>query len=268
MAAAVPSGHRSGGCHGTQIGSSRGSKIAHCLGWRTAAKKRTFYQGKRCNSHNIGGSDETRTPIRPSISPLDAARGSISGPAVGRLLTPESGSDRSFRPVTATRDRRSIAPDRFPGTPHGPPDHKSGHPDGPNAPARVLSRPPKTEPRIIPPHVSASLAPSASRTGVRRRSDYGPGSASWCAEFWPLAPLHQAWNKAGREWHRIGRRPGQSSASGCASPVSTDTRHFADPSTRVGAGHRRHAIARERLSDRKTSMTFDRGDGRVAQDVR
>jgi hypothetical protein len=45
-------------------------------------------------------------------------------------------------------------------------------------------------------------------------------------------------------------------------------RYFADPSTRVGASHRGSAVARERLSHRKTGMTFDRGDGRVAQDVR
>ena len=41
-------------------------------------------------------------------------------------------------------------------------------------------------------------------------------------------------------------------------------RYFTDPSTRVGAGHRRRAMASERLRDRKTSMAFDRGDGRVA----
>ena len=45
-------------------------------------------------------------------------------------------------------------------------------------------------------------------------------------------------------------------------------RYFADPSTRVRAGHRSRAVACERLRDRKTSMTLDRGDGRVAQDVR
>jgi hypothetical protein len=45
-------------------------------------------------------------------------------------------------------------------------------------------------------------------------------------------------------------------------------RYFADPSTRVSASHRGSAVARERLSDRKTGMAFDRGDGRVAQDVR
>jgi hypothetical protein len=45
-------------------------------------------------------------------------------------------------------------------------------------------------------------------------------------------------------------------------------RYFADPSSRVGAGHRRRAMARECLSGRKTSVAFDRGDGRVAQDVR
>ena len=45
-------------------------------------------------------------------------------------------------------------------------------------------------------------------------------------------------------------------------------RYFADPSTRVGAGHRRRAMARERLSNCKTGMTLDRRDRRVAQDVR
>ena len=45
-------------------------------------------------------------------------------------------------------------------------------------------------------------------------------------------------------------------------------RYFADPSLRVGAGHRRRAVSRERLRNRKTGMAFDRGDGRVAQDVR
>jgi hypothetical protein len=44
--------------------------------------------------------------------------------------------------------------------------------------------------------------------------------------------------------------------------------YFADPSTRVGASHRRGAVARECLRNRKTSVAFDRGDGRVAQDVR
>jgi hypothetical protein len=45
-------------------------------------------------------------------------------------------------------------------------------------------------------------------------------------------------------------------------------RYFADPSLLVRAGHRRRAVACERLRNRKTGMTFDRGDGGVAQDVR
>ena len=45
-------------------------------------------------------------------------------------------------------------------------------------------------------------------------------------------------------------------------------RYFADRRTRVGTSHRRSAVARERLRNRKTGMTFGRGDGRVAQDVR
>jgi len=45
-------------------------------------------------------------------------------------------------------------------------------------------------------------------------------------------------------------------------------RYFADPSLRVRAGHRRRAVACERLRNRKSGMTLDRGDGRVAQDVR
>ena len=46
------------------------------------------------------------------------------------------------------------------------------------------------------------------------------------------------------------------------------SRYLTDPGACVGSGHRRRARAPERLRDRKTSMAFDRGDGRVAQDVR
>ena len=45
-------------------------------------------------------------------------------------------------------------------------------------------------------------------------------------------------------------------------------RDLTESGTRVRASHRRRAVTSERLRDRKPGVAFDRGDGRVAQDVR
>ena len=75
-----------------------------------------------------------------------------------------------------------------------PPISSQATPAGLNAPARVVSWPLNRAAH----NVTATKCREWRRTGVLRACHNGPRSARWYAAFCPLAPLHQAWSKAGR----------------------------------------------------------------------